>query len=708
MIRAERAAALLAAIVLVPGLATAQPATAPEGPVDGIEHLFGATPLVAQAGNGRLSVGITGAGSLAVLRWPSATYWDHLRYRTGVTDAARSQPRMGAAANHGGFWGVWTEEQGATWLHEAAWEHTVAYAAADSVRIVTTATHAGLGVTVTLTDGVLHDDDVLLRVASVQGAPDGALLLHQLNLAPHTDLKPFLPLHEADDIRRDSAVTWDGGAGTGRWTLPDGEAGVAFRLSSAPAATGWSCGGQDGMADADDGQLSGAAEFAGAATVVLSWPADGPVALATAAGETPPPPFDATTADARLQATDTRWAERIAPLRLPATDDPELTAFAQRTLISILQGVDADTGAIVASVSQQPPYHLDWPRDGAFFNAALQVAGLTDLVDQRNSLYAALQRTEDGQDRFLTGSPAPAGSWAMNYYADGTPGGPIDFEIDEIGFAAWSMGWLGTDGVKQANQAAIKAAAAVLSTCRDEEDPRLQCPANEDDNPDFTRTLHGAETVLLGLRTAHQAGFGDHAERIAELEAGIEEVFWDEAAGHFSADGIGQNSWAIWPVQLWHRTDPRWDGVADRLMAHLTERLVEPRPEGSSYDAKATLALAHLWQDAGQSRRSELERAIRILATEVPMPGTRHLGEVYLPNPDEDGDGRPDGWSNRTSPPHLWEATLVYLSLMAFYEPGVLEGLTPEPPAPPPAAQEQGCACGTSTTGALVGGLLRR
>ena len=62
MIRAERAAALLAAIVLVPGLATAQPATAPEGPVDGIEHLFGATPLVAQAGNGRLSVGITGAG----------------------------------------------------------------------------------------------------------------------------------------------------------------------------------------------------------------------------------------------------------------------------------------------------------------------------------------------------------------------------------------------------------------------------------------------------------------------------------------------------------------------------------------------------------------------------------------------------------------------------------------------------------------------
>ncbi|MDZ7732957.1 MAG: glycoside hydrolase family 15 protein [Acidimicrobiia bacterium] len=41
----------------------------------------------------------------------------------------------------------------------------------------------------------------------------------------------------------------------------------------------------------------------------------------------------------------------------------------------LAQAVDRETGAVVASITTQPPYALDWIRDGAYLNEALLAAG---------------------------------------------------------------------------------------------------------------------------------------------------------------------------------------------------------------------------------------------------------------------------------------------------------------------------------------------
>jgi len=225
---------------------------------------------------------------------------------------------------------------------------------------------------------------------------------------------------------------------------------------------GWQYDPADAWQDAQDGELSGesvaAMEVAEVLRTELSFEGDtAQASLLIAAGE------DAAQADAALQSVrdDPRAAlsasedavrEWLTTQYVPGTPGTRPHAVAARALLNLRVGTDDASGAIVASIARQPPYYLDWPRDGAFFNVMLDVAGQSARVDQRAELYAAWQRDEPVSPTYLldpeppidprTGDDDayPADAWEMNYFADGRVGGTFRFEIDTTAFAVWTLG----------------------------------------------------------------------------------------------------------------------------------------------------------------------------------------------------------------------------------------------------------------------------
>ncbi|MEW5848894.1 MAG: hypothetical protein AB2A00_08770 [Myxococcota bacterium] len=80
---------------------------------DAIERLDGPSRMDALLGNGQLTVGMTPDGEVAVLRWPSPSFYDHLHHVTAhqTHDVhPRDLPRMGAAITDGMFLGVVVDE----------------------------------------------------------------------------------------------------------------------------------------------------------------------------------------------------------------------------------------------------------------------------------------------------------------------------------------------------------------------------------------------------------------------------------------------------------------------------------------------------------------------------------------------------------------------------------------------------------------------
>lgn len=51
-----------------------------------IEGLFGVTPAAGAVGDGRLTAQISREGTLTCVRWPNASYYEHVRYESGRFD----------------------------------------------------------------------------------------------------------------------------------------------------------------------------------------------------------------------------------------------------------------------------------------------------------------------------------------------------------------------------------------------------------------------------------------------------------------------------------------------------------------------------------------------------------------------------------------------------------------------------------------------
>jgi GH15 family glucan-1,4-alpha-glucosidase len=373
--------------------------------------------------------------------------------------------------------------------------------------------------------------------------------------------------------------------------------------------------------------------------------------------------------------TEDWWKAWISRARLPRTDDAGILETSKRALITIRASTAKDSGAIVASISAQPPYHLDWPRDGAFINYALDQAGYLEMVTEHNRFYARVQRRAD---TYQGSNFIPRGSFEMNYYSDGMTGGvPCPFEIDQAGLAVWSM-WNHYRYLSEAEAGgylseiypAIRLAAeSVFVNCRDAANG-LPCPANEDDNPAFTQGLQGAVTVYLGLESAISAAgkagedpvvIARWADRLDELRDAITRNFYDPQTGFAGPRDV--RAWLIWPVQFWPADDNRMAALGDQLFNEI-EPILKKETAGGSYVAKVTLALAHLWS-GDQDKLSRLDWANGVLLNEIPTRMTRHYGESYVTVTGSDGKSYFD---NRVSIPHVWEAALAYLSALKLYE----------------------------------------
>src|SRR5205823_4100357 len=171
--------------------------------------------------------------------------------------------------------------------------------------------------------------------------------------------------------------------------------------------------------------------------------------------------------------------------------------------------------------------------------------GYTDLVTRHNLFYARIQASPSNPSAIR-----PPGNWTMAAYADGVDGAPIPWEIDETGLGIWTLydhsrylrGTAAQSYLAQVYPAIVRS-ADFLTECADPTNG-MQCLANEDDNYTPSQSLHGAETVYLGLRSAIAAAkaMGDTGARVANwqarpgrLGAAIDKLY--DPAGHAYGEG---------------------------------------------------------------------------------------------------------------------------------------------------------------------------
>jgi MYXO-CTERM domain-containing protein len=508
-------------------------------------------------------------------------------------------------------------------------------------------------------------------------------------------------------------------------------------LSAIQAARGWVWAPLDALADLEQGALSGsrvaAGQTNGALVAPLAFEGDvaegsalfafGPTlagarqALATVTAQ----PFSARQAAAEQAAHDA-----LGGAALPSADlGPRVQAVAQRALVNVYVARDRKAGAIVASISHQPPYYLDWPRDGAFISAALDVAGLGPWVTTRQKWYAGLQRTTPAPaDPLLTPlAPTdpdtgkqefPAFAWEMNYFASGDPGGAIRFEIDNTALHVWalvthaaSLSGADRDAFVAAVWPSATKALDLLARWRDDK-TGLPAPANEDDHTQLTSTLHGAVTVYAALRSgarlAHATGRDADAkrwlDRADELEQAILSNYYDAGTGLFRiargdapVAGAPETGWAAWPARVLEPGDPRLEKVLDADMDAVLRGL-RGETEGGTYVGKNVVAAALYGKDGGS--RDKAREAVTLLAN-VATPDTLQFGEVWVT---EKAPGGGVTFSNRVAPPHVWEGVLFYLSAMALSDTSKLDLDVKQFPlpcfencSPPAAAPQGGCGC---------------
>jgi MYXO-CTERM domain-containing protein len=529
-------------------------------------------------------------------------------------------------------------------------------------------------------------------------------------------------------------------------TLPlDPTVASALRCADPLGATrkkrGWTWAPDDALADIADGSLQGSRVAAAQANGILVAPlafngADAEASMVFAFGHTLAEAraawASATAASpaARQAAAEAKSRDALAGARLP---DPALgdrvVAVAQRALLATYVAKDRASGAIVASIARQAPYYLDWPRDGSFITQGLDVAGLKGWGTTRSTWYATLQRTSEAPAQPLltpntptdpeTGDVAfPAGAWEMNYYADGTIGGNLRFEIDNTALHLWSLvahvGALDDPDRTSFAQAIWPGAQQALDLLARWRDPAtgLQAPANEDDRWELSATLHGATAVFValdaGARLAHFMRDDDrarrYASRAAELARATLATYYDAPSGLFQdhvppgtdyipgTTGRGSTAWLAWPARMLNEDDPRLEA---QLLADMQSVMKDIRGEtqGGAYVMKNVVAAALLGKDGGS--RALAREAVTRLAN-ISTPDTMEFGEVFVTIPGS-GGGAPT-FSPRVSLPHIWEGMLFYLSAMALTDPSRFDLHRAVLPPPPPAPSSSGCE--TSSTSA--------
>ncbi len=681
------------------------------------------------------------------------------------TESARTLPHFGAADNMGSFAGLYFTAgmpiSGMVWLRDPTFTTQQYYLSADSDVLVTQYTSIANGIMATQYDLVMPDKDVLVRHYVIDNLTLNSInnlkFVYFENLGPCLNKTEYLPMDDwIDETQNDYACLYDTSdnelvhfmPGDQDFShvatlfsgipdqssvqsflsninkLPNGVYGVigfdftpdSFQVGN-DSVTLCSPGRnvitpytpQDAYYAAYNGDLqdSLAAECEADGAVIKQFSLDAQGKMSFTVYFSFAKDYTDAQSDidyaknlgwqAILDNTNTWWNNWLSTAQLPSTQDQTILNFSKRTLITIRLATDNITGSIVASISTQPPYAEDWPRDGSFINYALDIAGYHDMVTKHNLFYAKVQRkaaTNNG----------PAGSFDMNFYADGMPGGPIPFEIDETGLAVWTM-WIHTgflptacERVNYMNRvwSSIKLGTQALVNCKDTTN-NLQCYANEDDNPVQTQTLQGAIAAWLGIESGIQAAIymndkNDAAQwqvRANQLKQAIITNFYVSSTQY--TNNIGAASWAIWPAEFLPYTSTIMQDQSNYLLGQITPALTYQVPV-ISYIGKATVALAAMFQN-NASGINLLDPLIYDLLYNVPTQDTGQMGEVAVVMTNTT-TGK-EYYNDRVAIPHVWEATLSYLTLMARYNP---QDFYPPylPDGPETCPSSAGCSCNTT------------
>ncbi|MDQ3915431.1 MAG: hypothetical protein M3323_08915 [Actinomycetota bacterium] len=640
---------------------------------------FGPTDMTATSGNQSLSAGFNEKATVTVLKWPSPSFYDQVKYRT----VDRGEPRLGALPNEGALLGLaWRAPSARKWQFEwlRQWPSSQRWADDDGDVVVTSFRRPALGLKVTVRDVVAHYQDVLLRQVTVARTPKSRVgvvrvvgfanfnpVFGKTPQSPHQDWCTEEDNDDGASYEKEADAIVHARSGTDESTQAPSGAALAMGFfgrsegHQVGADTYQGATGRSAYDDAKDGKLRGDKAATGQADTALldqlslsrrrsatttlaiaaAFTSEEALSLLEDARERPPK---------RVVAAKTRWWRSwLSRAKLPKDAPRAVVAVAKRSLIVMRQATDpaprdgSQGGLVVASIATQPPLGLDWIRNGAYVNRALHAAGHAEMVRAHNVRYGELQISTTSRPRGAS-SATPAGNWAQNYYADGVVGGPIPYEVDETGLGIWTLydhydltgdrAYLTRRDVYEAIQ---RAAQYLTDVCRDPTNG-LQCLASERDNPTATQTLVGAEAVWLGLRAAADAarvlGTVDskaNAERWSarreELGAAIRTQFFDESCTCYTTDAdIGGT--LLWPVHFLRYGSEQAESQAEVNFRYVSRALRGQREQGGR-EVKALLGNAYAW--AGSPR--DLRRVRRGLSWVARVPasaGTHVLGEEWI------------------------------------------------------------------------------
>ena len=419
--------------------------------------------------------------------------------------------------------------------------------------------------------------------------------------------------------------------------------------------------------------------------------------------------------------TKEAWFEQyIGDAPMPTGAPENVTGVSRRAHVSLVHAWDPITenrygfsGSVIESATTQGPYGVDWIRPGAYFNYAYDrwlgenASGLDQWVDRHNRWYMSLQQNPNGEcprhcndnmeyydlglgiipdapilrtvaaDELPFMSATHSGSWAMNYYADGIPAGPLGSEIDQTGYGTWTF-WdhyavTENETYLQRIYPAIRLGGDRLTEGCVDEETGLQCARPEDDNTEYTQTAVGGASAFAGLDAATKAaaemyrltGEEEYAEdalayaqRRDELRVAIDEHYWQEDAGTYGSSRV------VFPGFLRPLDDPRMQ----RQLQHMWEtvdQVFQGEVDAGQYEAKSLVGLgvAARVTDDPPVTREQLQSGIEWLADNAARAETTHvMGESWIR--ESYADGEVDA---TVSQPHTWEHQLVYMAALLAY-----------------------------------------
>ena len=673
---------------------------------------FGPTDITATTGNGKLSVALNDDATVTVLKWPSPSFYDQIKYRT--TD--RSERFMGAQPNEGAFLGLAFRTGSSgwkfSWLRD--WSSRQRFRDDDGDEVVTRFRKRRFGLTVTVRDVVAASRDVLARGVTVARTKRSRVrtvrVISFANFNPafskiaQSPTDDWCTENDNDDgaswVKASNAVLHQR-AGTDSSTGEPSGASIVMGFANGsglhqigPDTFAGNNDGRSAFTDSRDGKLSGRNQSAGptdaaiadqlslrgrtsnSTTVFIAGAFSRRDALSLLR-------FARNTGFERIaNAKRNWWRDWLEDARLPARIAPrDIIRVAKRSLITIRQNLDDRRNMIVASIATQAPYGLDWVRDGSYINRALDQARQRGDVASHNIRYGQLQITPANPPN--GGPPAPGGNWSQNYYADGVVGGSIPYEIDSTGLGIWTLwdhytqtqnrDYLLTAEVYEA----IQRAAHYLSDpapagCVDPTN-NLPCVANEGGSETPSQSLEGAGPVWLGLDAAVKAAQvrggavaetneAKWAARRAELRAAIDTQFFDDECGCYTQD-YEVGSTLLWPVRFLKKGSARSDAQADVNWRHMA-RVLSGRETVGRYETKILLANAFAWgRDLDQLKK--LRRGLSWVARVATTNETDLLGEAWMVYPPDNGTV-----TTMVSQPHATTHALFYLAALKIYGSG--------------------------------------